>query len=174
MKARNTSGGLSERSSWLRPALCLRYRPARSQRTRLDQRYRESDRGMGCTSDHGGISLGRGSRLHDPGPGSHLWRHRHASIACHGHSGQAYCTTSPWQKGFAERLIGCRECLDYIVVFGEAHLLRILRSYARYYKDVRTHRSLDKDAPISRPVQRTGSITLFRILGGLHHRYARV
>jgi hypothetical protein len=49
-----------------------------------------------------------------------------------------------------------RECLDHIVAFGEPHLLRILRSYARYYNDVRTHRSLDKDSPIARPVQRTG------------------
>jgi hypothetical protein len=67
-----------------------------------------------------------------------------------------------------------RECLDHIVVCGEAHLRRILRSYARYYNDIRTHRSLDKDAPVSRPVQRTGSITSFQILGGLHHRYVRV
>jgi transposase InsO family protein len=83
---------------------------------------------------------------------------------------------SPWQNGFAERLIGStrRECLDHIVVFGEAHLRRILRSYARYYNEVRTHRSLDKDAPVSRPVQRTGSIKSFPILGGLHHHYARV
>jgi transposase InsO family protein len=83
---------------------------------------------------------------------------------------------SPWQNGFAERLIGStrRECLDHIVVFGEAHLHRILRSYARYYNEVRTHRSLDKDAPVSRPVQRTGSIKSFPILGGLHHHYARV
>ena len=74
---------------------------------------------------------------------------------------------SPWQNGFAERLIGSirRECLDHIVVFGEAHLRRILRCYARYYNDVRTHRSLDKDAPVSRPVQRTGSIKSFPILG---------
>jgi transposase InsO family protein len=80
---------------------------------------------------------------------------------------------SPWQNGFAERLIGSirRECLDHIVVFGEAHLRRILRSYARYYNDIRTHRSLDKDAPVSRPVQRTGSIKSFQILGGLHHHY---
>src|SRR5665647_2938424 len=43
---------------------------------------------------------------------------------------------SPWQNGFAERLIGSirRECLDHIVVFGEAHLRRILQTYARYYK----------------------------------------
>jgi transposase InsO family protein len=83
---------------------------------------------------------------------------------------------SPWQNGFAERLIGSirRECLDHVVVFGEAHLRRILRSYSRYYNDIRTHRSLDKDAPVSRPVQRAGSIKSFAILGGLHHRYARV
>src|SRR5512143_1799852 len=62
---------------------------------------------------------------------------------------------SPWQNGFAERLIGSirRECVDHFVVLGEAHLRRILRAYARYYNDVRTHRSLDKDAPVPRPVQ---------------------
>jgi hypothetical protein len=66
-------------------------------------------------------------------------------------------SASPWQNGFAERLIGSirRECADHIIVFGEAHLRRILRSYACYYNGIRTHRSLDKDAPISRPVQRT-------------------
>src|ERR1700732_4532463 len=60
---------------------------------------------------------------------------------------------SPWQNGFAERLIGSirRECVDHFIVFGEAHLRRILRSYARYYNDIRTHRSLGKDAPVSRP-----------------------
>ena len=83
---------------------------------------------------------------------------------------------SPWQNGFAERLIGSirRECLDHIVVFGEAHLRRILRFYACYYNHIRTHRSLDKDAPVSRPVQRTGIISSHPILGGLHHHYVRV
>jgi transposase InsO family protein len=82
---------------------------------------------------------------------------------------------SPWQNGFAERLIGSirRECLDHIVVFGEDHLRRILRSYARYYNDLRTHRSLDKDGPGSRPVQRTGNIKSLPILGGLRHHYTR-
>ena len=83
---------------------------------------------------------------------------------------------SPWQNGFAERLIGSirRECVDHFVVLGEAHLRRMLRAYARYYNDIRTHRSLDKDAPASRPVQRTGSISSHAILGGLHHHYVRV
>jgi hypothetical protein len=57
---------------------------------------------------------------------------------------------------------------------GEAHLRGILQTYARYYNDLRTHRSLDKDAPLSRPVQRTGSITSHALLGGLHHQYVRV
>ncbi len=55
---------------------------------------------------------------------------------------------SPWQNGFAERLIGSirRECVDHIIVLGEAHLRRILKSYARYYNETRTHLALDKDA----------------------------
>ena len=83
---------------------------------------------------------------------------------------------SPWQNGFAERLIGSirRECLDHIIVLGEVHLRGILKSYAHYYNGVRTHRSLDKDAPVFRPVQRTGVISSRAILGGLHHHYARV
>ena len=82
---------------------------------------------------------------------------------------------SPWQNGFAERLIGSirRECVDHVIVLDEAHLRRILRAYARYYNNIRTHRSLDKDAPVSRPVQRIGSIKSHAILGGLHHHYVR-
>ena len=83
---------------------------------------------------------------------------------------------SPWQNGFAERLIESirRECLDHVIVLGEAHLRRILKSYAAYYNGVRTHRSLNKDAPIWRPVQRTGVITSNPILGELHHHYIRI
>ena len=83
---------------------------------------------------------------------------------------------SPWQNGFAERLIGSirGECLDHIIVLGEVHLRRILRSYADYYNGVRTHRSLNKDAPVSRSVQRSGVIRSRAILGGLHHHYGRI
>src|SRR3979411_880645 len=83
---------------------------------------------------------------------------------------------SPWQNGFAERLIGSirRECVDHIIVLGEMHLRRILKSYADYYNGVRTHRSLNKDAPVSRLVQRAGAIRSRAILGGLHHHYVRV
>jgi transposase InsO family protein len=82
---------------------------------------------------------------------------------------------SPWQNSFAERLIGSirRECVDHVIVLGEGHLRRILQAYARYYNDLRTHRSLDKDAPFSRPVQRIGRITSHALLGGLHHHHMR-
>jgi tripartite-type tricarboxylate transporter receptor subunit TctC len=46
--------------------------------------------------------------------------------------------------------------------------------YAGYCNNIRTHRSLNKDAPVSRPVQRTGFISSRPILGGLHHHYVRI
>jgi hypothetical protein len=39
---------------------------------------------------------------------------------------------------------------------------------------IRTHRSLNKDAPVSRLVQRAGVIRSRAILGGLHHHYGRI
>jgi transposase InsO family protein len=83
---------------------------------------------------------------------------------------------SPWQNGFAERLIGSirRECLDHVVVFGERHLSHILLSYKKYYNEVRTHLSLEKDTPVSRAVERTGHILCRPVLGGLHHQYVRI
>ena len=83
---------------------------------------------------------------------------------------------SPWQNGFAERLIGSirRECVDHMVVLGEVHLRRILPKYAAYYNELRTHRSLNKDAPIHRAVQHVGGIVSAPVLGGLHHHYCRI
>ena len=83
---------------------------------------------------------------------------------------------SPWQNGHAERLIGSirRECLDHIVIFGEAHLRRILAAYTGYYNGVRTHLSLDKDAPSHRPIRRLGQLAAQPVLGGLHHQYCRI
>jgi len=59
-------------------------------------------------------------------------------------------------------------------LFGEAHLRRILGRYAAYYNESRIHRSLDKDAPFHRAIERFGVITSQPILGGLHHQYCRI
>jgi hypothetical protein len=60
------------------------------------------------------------------------------------------------------------------VVFGERHVRHVLLSYMSYYNGTRTHLSLNKDAPVSRVINRVGNIFSHPILGGLHHQYARI
>ena len=83
---------------------------------------------------------------------------------------------SPWENGYAERLIGTirRECLDHVIVFGEAHLGRVLREYAGYYNGLRTHRALQQDTPVHRAIERVGTIASSPVLGGLHNQYCRI
>jgi transposase InsO family protein len=85
---------------------------------------------------------------------------------------------SPWQNPYAERLVGSvrRECLDHLIVLGEQHLYRILKSYFAYYHRSRTHLSLGKDAPEPRPVHppSMGKVVAPPEVGGLHHRYERL
>src|SRR6476660_109690 len=56
----------------------------------------------------------------------------------------------------------------------DRHLRRVLRAYVSYYNGVRTHWSLNKDAPVHRPTQRIGILRSHPILGGLHHQYVRI
>jgi transposase InsO family protein len=84
---------------------------------------------------------------------------------------------SPWQRAYVERVIGSirRECLDHLIVFNEASLRRILRSYFGYYHKSRTHLSLARDSPEPRPIQQLemGRVVAVPEVGGLHHRYER-
>jgi putative transposase len=84
---------------------------------------------------------------------------------------------SPWQNAHVERLIGSirRDCLDHVLIFKERGLCRILKSYFDYYERSRTHLSLEKDAPVPRPVQPPwlGRVIAIPQVGGLHHRYER-
>jgi transposase InsO family protein len=85
---------------------------------------------------------------------------------------------SPWQNAYVERVIGSirRECLDHLVIFNERHLRRVMSSYVDHYQRTRTHLSLDKDCPDSRPIQHrsAGRVVAIPKVGGLHHRYERV
>jgi hypothetical protein len=67
-----------------------------------------------------------------------------------------------------------RECTDHLIVFNAEHLRRILAKYAAYYNEARTPVSLGKDAPYTRAIERLGHIVAHPIIGGLHHRYARI
>jgi transposase InsO family protein len=84
---------------------------------------------------------------------------------------------SPWQRAYVERVIGTirRECLDHVIVFHAASLHRHVKSFLMYYHESRTHLSLDKDAPETRPVQTAdvGRIVPIPQIGDLHHRYER-
>ena len=75
-----------------------------------------------------------------------------------------------------ERLIGSirRESLDHLVVFGEVRLRVVLKAYVSYYNQVRTHLTLEKDAPDFRGIRKIGCIASIPILGGLHHQYVLV
>ena len=84
---------------------------------------------------------------------------------------------SPWQNPYVERLHGSirRECTDHIIVLGENHLRRLLRSYFAYYHEDRTHLGLERETPLQRPVSSRASPSAKLVelprLGGLHHRY---
>jgi len=83
---------------------------------------------------------------------------------------------SPWQNGYAERVIGTikRECTNHLMVVGEQHLRRILGEYRRYYNRSRTHLALAKDAPEGRSAEAgQGRVISEPVLGGLHHVYRR-
>ena len=84
---------------------------------------------------------------------------------------------SPWQNAFVERFIGSarRECLDHVIVFSATGLLRLMQLYGAYYEQSRTHLSLNKDAPIPRPIAAPadGRVVAIPQVGGLHHRYER-
>ena len=83
---------------------------------------------------------------------------------------------SPWQNGYAERLIGSirRDCLDHVIVMNEHHLRGILKNYFAYYHQDRIHLGLKKDTPVVRAIQSKpteGKLIKLPRVGGLHHRY---
>jgi transposase InsO family protein len=122
---------------------------------------------MAGPTDHRGLSLDISAGL------SNVFTSR---VRAMGIRDRPISPQSPWQNGYAERLIGTlrRECLDRMLIFGEWHLRRVLASYTAYYNQARTHLALQKDAPLHRAVQRSGVIVAIPILAGLHHQYVRI
>jgi transposase InsO family protein len=80
----------------------------------------------------------------------------------------------PWQNPFVERVIGSIrwECLDHVIVLGEAHLIRILSEYIDCYHTARPHQSLGQNAPLPRSIEppEQGKVVAEPVLGDLHHR----
>ena len=80
-------------------------------------------------------------------------------------------------NGVAERWVGTlrRELLDHVVVFNEKHLQRLVFDYVAYYNEDRCHLSVEKDAPVPRPMMprpsATAKVVALPRVGGIHHRY---
>jgi putative transposase len=67
------------------------------------------------------------------------------------------------------------ECLDHVIVLEEKPLRKILRSYFEGFQQSRTHVSLGKHPPSTRPAQlpHLGPIEEIAQVGGVDHRYER-
>src|SRR5215813_4136860 len=91
----------------------------------------------------------------------------------HGHPRQAHCrglTVAKWVRGETDRHDPTGMSRPYDRFRGGAPM-PVLGKYAAYYNGSRIHRSLDKDAPFHRSIERLGVITSRPVLGGLHHEY---
>ncbi len=85
---------------------------------------------------------------------------------------------APRMNAICERFLGSvwRECLDHVLVLGEAHLRRVLHEYVGYFNGERPHQGIQQRIPAS-PVVRLetcGEVCVAPVLGGLHHTYRRV
>ena len=87
---------------------------------------------------------------------------------------------APRANTFCERFLGSvrRECLDHLLILGEAHLRRALRAYVAYFNGARPHQGIDQQVPEGVPVTSgpgsSGPIVATPVSGGLHHAYQRV
>ena len=71
-----------------------------------------------------------------------------------------------------------RECLDHLLLLGEAHLRRALGEYVAYFNRDRPHQGCSQRVPAPsgppRPARRgAGAVIAVPVLGGLHHSYRR-
>jgi putative transposase len=72
-----------------------------------------------------------------------------------------------------------RECLNYLLIFHEKQLHRVLRAYVAYFNEARPHQGIHQQVPQgevpSVPLDQRGDcIIAVPVLGGLHHEYKRV
>jgi hypothetical protein len=62
-----------------------------------------------------------------------------------------------------------------VIILNERHLDAVIRKFLDYYHHHRTHRALERDCPVSRPIEAAdqGEVIELSLVGGLHHRYTR-
>ncbi len=83
---------------------------------------------------------------------------------------------APNANAVAERWIRSvrQECLDHLLIVGEAHLRRVLGVYVAFYNQARPHQGLEQRTPvIVPPPAHPGPIRCRALLGGLLRSYDR-
>lgn len=66
-----------------------------------------------------------------------------------------------------------RECLDWLVILSEVHLLRVLDEYLDHYNRARPHRALALRPPHPQPIRDRGAVVRTQRLSGLISEYSR-
>jgi len=83
---------------------------------------------------------------------------------------------APNANAYAERWVRSvrAECLDHLLIAGEAHLRRVLTEYVAFYNHARPHQGLEQRCPVALPPPvRDGPVRRRERLGGLLHDYYR-
>jgi putative transposase len=83
---------------------------------------------------------------------------------------------APRANAYAERWVRSvrEECLDHLLILGEAHLRRVLTAYVAYYNQARPHQGLGQRTPVpSSEGVGQGLVRRRDHLGGLLHEYYR-
>jgi putative transposase len=84
---------------------------------------------------------------------------------------------APRANAICERFIGSvrRACLDWLLIWGEGHLRRVLRAYGAYFNTLRPPQGLNQRIPMSAtptPAPPSNVHVISQpVLGGLHHMY---
>ncbi len=86
---------------------------------------------------------------------------------------------APRANAICERFMGSlrRECLDYLLILSERHLLRQVNQYVVYFNQARPHQGLNQHIPMAPVPSNTagfvGEVISIPVLNGLHHDYQR-
>ena len=83
---------------------------------------------------------------------------------------------APNANAHAERWVRTarNECLDHILIWSDAHLLRVLREFVDYYNSRRPHQGLAQQSPVARtPPDLAGPVAHRQVLGGIINDYYR-
>jgi hypothetical protein len=83
---------------------------------------------------------------------------------------------TPVANAFAECWVrsGREECLDRLLILGDAHLRRVMQEYIEYYNRARAHQGIEQRCPV--PIERgrnEGPVKCCDVLGGVIHDYQR-